>query len=113
MSIRRVQTELNKFNEDPGFFIFFNLLFTVPGISISVKENNINYLEAVISGPAGTPYEGGKFKLELFLTQEYPMVPPKVFVSVVRILLLLGKIFNKGIVLYIFLEKNVDLSPKY
>ena len=31
-----------------------------------------------ISGPNETPYEGGFFNLELFLPEEYPMVPPKV-----------------------------------
>ncbi len=25
-----------------------------------------------------SPYEGGKFKVELFLPDEYPMAPPKV-----------------------------------
>ena len=31
-----------------------------------------------IAGPADSPYEGGMFKLELFLPDEYPMVAPKV-----------------------------------
>ena len=31
----------------------------------------------MIAGPADTPYEGGIFKLEMFLTKEYPMKPPK------------------------------------
>ena len=30
-----------------------------------------------IAGPIGTPYEGGTFKLELFLPETYPMDPPK------------------------------------
>jgi ubiquitin-protein ligase len=67
-------------------FFRFCIILIVPGINISVKEDNINYLEAIISGPPGTPYEGGKFKLELFLTNEYPMVPPKVFVLTIVIL---------------------------
>ena len=36
------------------------------------------HFKVVISGPESSPYEGGKFKLELFLPGEYPMVPPKV-----------------------------------
>ena len=32
----------------------------------------------IIQGPSDTPYEGGIFILELFLTKEYPMRPPKV-----------------------------------
>lgn len=31
-----------------------------------------------IAGPQGTSYEGGLFDAELFLPDEYPMVPPKV-----------------------------------
>jgi ubiquitin-conjugating enzyme E2 N len=31
-----------------------------------------------IAGPSDTPFEGGMFDLELFLPEEYPMVPPKV-----------------------------------
>ena len=30
------------------------------------------------SGPEGSPFEGGVFKLELFLPEEYPMSAPKV-----------------------------------
>jgi len=32
----------------------------------------------VMSGPEGTPYDSGKYKLELFLPEGYPMEPPKV-----------------------------------
>lgn len=32
----------------------------------------------IILGPQQSPYEGGAFKLELFLPQEYPMAAPKV-----------------------------------
>ncbi len=31
-----------------------------------------------IAGPQGTAYEGGMFDAELYLPDEYPMVPPKV-----------------------------------
>ena len=30
------------------------------------------------SGPEGSPFEGGVFKLELFLPEDYPMSAPKV-----------------------------------
>jgi hypothetical protein len=32
----------------------------------------------VILGPEGSPFEGGVFKLELFLPEDYPMSAPKV-----------------------------------
>ena len=31
-----------------------------------------------IQGPEGSPFEGGVFKLELFLPEDYPMSAPKV-----------------------------------
>merc|ERR1712029_1222513 len=31
-----------------------------------------------VTGPAESPFEGGNFKLELFLPEEYPMSAPKV-----------------------------------
>ena len=35
-------------------------------------------LHYALRGPSETPYAGGIFKLELFLPDGYPMVPPKV-----------------------------------
>ncbi|KAJ3102283.1 Ubiquitin-conjugating enzyme 13 [Phlyctochytrium planicorne] len=49
-----------------------------PGISAKPHEDNIRYFDVVIAGPGQSPFEGGVFKLELFLPEEYPMVPPKV-----------------------------------
>ncbi|CAM9156749.1 unnamed protein product [Chrysoparadoxa australica] len=50
----------------------------VPGISATPYEDNLRYFNVVITGPSQSPYENGIFKLELFLTPEYPMAPPKV-----------------------------------
>ncbi|KAL6064503.1 Ubiquitin-conjugating enzyme E2 35 [Balamuthia mandrillaris] len=49
-----------------------------PGISATPHEDNLRYFDVIIAGPTSSPYEGGIFKLELFLTEEYPMAPPKV-----------------------------------
>jgi len=49
-----------------------------PGISATPYQDNLRYFNVIISGPSGSPYENGIFKLELFLTEEYPMAPPKV-----------------------------------
>ena len=38
----------------------------------------MRYFNVVIAGPSDSPYEGGCFRLELFLPAEYPMSPPKV-----------------------------------
>jgi len=50
----------------------------VPGIHATADEHNPRYFKVVIDGPSESPYEGGKFKVELFLPDEYPMAPPKV-----------------------------------
>ncbi|KAM0790996.1 hypothetical protein ACM66B_004296 [Microbotryomycetes sp. NB124-2] len=49
-----------------------------PGISAIPHEDNLRYFDVLIAGPDGSPFEGGTFKLELFLPEEYPMSPPKV-----------------------------------
>ncbi|KAG6497378.1 hypothetical protein ZIOFF_045277 [Zingiber officinale] len=54
-------------------------MFSAPGISASPSEENMRYFNVMILGPAQSPYEGGIFKLELFLPQEYPMTAPKVY----------------------------------
>ncbi|KAG4161238.1 hypothetical protein ERO13_D01G042772v2 [Gossypium hirsutum] len=38
----------------------------------------MRYFNVMILGPTQSPYEGGVFKLELFLPEEYPMAAPKV-----------------------------------
>jgi ubiquitin-conjugating enzyme E2 N len=49
-----------------------------PGISATPHDDNLRYFKVIIAGPAQSPYEGGIFNLELFLTEEYPMSPPRV-----------------------------------
>ena len=50
----------------------------VQGIMAKPDEGNARYFHVVISGPQDSPFEGGTFKLELFLPEEYPMAAPKV-----------------------------------
>ncbi|CAG8495565.1 1843_t:CDS:2 [Funneliformis caledonium] len=49
-----------------------------PGINARPHEENLRYFDVDITGPEQSPFEGGIFKLELFLPEEYPMTPPKV-----------------------------------
>ena len=48
-----------------------------PGIKVTVDESNYRYFHVELAGPKDSPYEGGVFKLELFLPDDYPMGPPK------------------------------------
>lgn len=49
----------------------------IPGIVAIPRQENPRHFDVTVDGPAGTCFEGGTFKLELFLPLEYPMVPPK------------------------------------
>ena len=85
---RRILKETQKLTQDP-----------VPGIEAIPDEKNARYFHIKVFGPADSPYENGKpdsfllslvfidelslpilgkFDLELFLPEEYPMAPPKV-----------------------------------
>lgn len=44
----------------------------VPGITAIPHEENLRYFDVTIQGPDQSPYEGGVFKLELFLPDDYP-----------------------------------------
>lgn len=48
------------------------------GIEARPSPDNPRYFHVKIRGPPQSSYEGGVFNLELFLPEEYPMVPPKV-----------------------------------
>ncbi|XP_045720057.1 ubiquitin-conjugating enzyme E2 N-like [Mirounga angustirostris] len=50
----------------------------VPGIKAEPDESNAHYFHVVIAGPQDSPFEGGTFKLDLFLPEEYPMAAPRV-----------------------------------
>ncbi|GAV27315.1 hypothetical protein PMKS-000779 [Pichia membranifaciens] len=50
----------------------------VPDITATPHEDNLRYFDVSLKGPAGSPYENGVFKLELFLPDDYPMTAPKV-----------------------------------
>ncbi|KAK6589222.1 ubiquitin-conjugating enzyme [Cryptosporidium xiaoi] len=68
MSIsKRIQKETMNLANDPS-----------PGIFAEPDKDNYRYFKIAMMGPEGTPYEGGSYKLELFLPEHYPMEPPKV-----------------------------------
>lgn len=46
-----------------------------------MSENDVLHWKGQINGPVGTPYEGGKFAIDIVLPADYPFVPPKVRVD--------------------------------
>lgn len=64
---RRIIKETQRLMQEP-----------VPGINAIPDENNARYFHVVVAGPNDSPFEGGVFKLELFLPEDYPMSAPKV-----------------------------------
>ena len=65
ISKRRLETELVQIANEP-----------LPGISVGLKDGNLYKWEATIQGPPGTPYEGGKFVLDISFPEDYPFKPP-------------------------------------
>ena len=63
----RITKELSGLIKDP-----------IPGITVNSINNSLRYFDIRLNGPPDTPYENGVFKLELFITDEYPMEPPRV-----------------------------------
>ncbi|XP_033215680.1 ubiquitin-conjugating enzyme E2 S [Belonocnema kinseyi] len=66
--IRRVAKEMNELANDPP-----------EGIRVIINDQDITDIQAVIEGPAETPYAGGSFKVKLALGKDFPQGPPKAF----------------------------------
>ena len=49
------------------------------GISVILDDKDMTRLEAVIEGPADTPYYGGSFRVKLSIGKDFPQSPPKGF----------------------------------
>lgn len=58
----RIKKELERIQKSP-----------IEGISIVSHVDNPRHLDVVIVGPAGSAFEGGKFRLEMWLPGEYPV----------------------------------------
>ncbi|KAF6161578.1 hypothetical protein GIB67_009457 [Kingdonia uniflora] len=67
LDLSRVQKELMDCNRDKD----------ISGISVELRGDDLSRLFGTISGPIATPYEGGTFRIDIHLTDEYPFEPPK------------------------------------
>ena len=64
--MKRLLKELNDFSKDPNPYVKLYL------------EDDIFNLKAQIVGTKDTPYEMGTFHLEIQVTKEYPLHPPRI-----------------------------------
>lgn len=67
-AIKRIAKELQDLQQQP-----------CEGIRLVVNEQNLTDLQAELDGPAGTPYEGGLFRMRLTCGSDFPNSPPKGF----------------------------------
>jgi len=65
-TIKRVIKELADLTQNPP-----------EGIKVVPCEDDVSDIEAIVEGPAGTPYEGGIFRVKLILGSDFPASPPK------------------------------------
>ena len=63
---KRLASELKKFNSN-----------VLSGVKVESTKDMLNW-NAIIEGPPDTPYENGKFKLNLRFNEDYPIRPPSV-----------------------------------
>ena len=66
--VKRLTVELKNFNEKK----------VVEGVSIALVDDSIINWNAIINGPHDSPYEGGKFVVNIDFSGNYPFVAPKV-----------------------------------
>lgn len=62
----RIKKELTELSRD-----------TKSGVCVEVKSEDMHELEGTISGPSGTAYEGGTYKISISIPRAYPFEPPK------------------------------------
>lgn len=62
----RIQKELREIGNDRA-----------SGVTVEVVQDNLQRLVGSVPGPKDTPYDGGIFKVDIQLDDQYPFVPPK------------------------------------
>lgn len=50
----------------------------IPGVQTEIMNDNLSTWHAVIEGPTGSPYEGGRFNMNIEFPDNYPFKAPTV-----------------------------------
>lgn len=70
-AVARLRKELLEISRDSS----------VSGVSAAPVGEDMSHFAGSIKGPAGTPYEGGVFAVDIVIPKDYPFVPPKMKAS--------------------------------
>ncbi|KXG46214.1 Ubiquitin-conjugating enzyme, E2 [Penicillium griseofulvum] len=65
---QRLMTELMSCQEENDTYLYLRL----------VNDEDLLRWEAVLKGPNGTPYEGGRWHLDITIPTDYPYTPPNI-----------------------------------
>jgi|TARA_B100000282_G_scaffold270179_1_gene224064 ubiquitin-conjugating enzyme E2 D/E len=68
MSLKRIKKEFEEIKNDS----------TLSFSAAPNQEDNMFRWSAILNGPEGSPYENGKFKLNIVFPTDYPFKPPKI-----------------------------------
>lgn len=67
LRLNRMQRELDMLTSAPP-----------PGVTCWTSGDKLDSLEALLEGPAATPYSSGVFKLHISIPERYPLEPPNI-----------------------------------
>ncbi|KAF5843812.1 ubiquitin conjugating enzyme [Dunaliella salina] len=62
----RINKELKEISKD-----------VASGVEVQLRGSGLNKLVGYVPGPKDTPYEGGRYEVDINLDEQYPFVPPK------------------------------------
>ena len=82
MAMKRIMNELRNARADPRYgTVPHGILRIGPVVPFGCEEDDpkvdMLHWHAVLAGPPGTPYEGGRFVVDIHFPADYPFKPPK------------------------------------